>query len=190
MNEQGEQIKKNFLQQWIRLAFVVLYIIVFGLLWRFIAVLLLVVIILQSLHRVIAAENNSSLLTFSEGLGNFLLKVLHYVLYLSDDKPIDFDAFFSQTNNSSKVTEEMPPQPEDAEDNISASSEAVSPSTSESYADSVAEDVDTQAVSEDKASEDDVFADISFTEKVNDDAGTTEDSDSAADQDEQLKKPE
>jgi len=94
MNEQGEQIKKNFLEQWIRLAFVLLYIIVFGLLWRFIAVLLLVVIILQSLHRVVAAENNNALLTFSEGLGNFLLKVLQYVLYLSDEKPIDFDAFF------------------------------------------------------------------------------------------------
>ncbi len=148
MNEQGEQIKKNFLQQWIRLAFVVLYIIVFGLLWRFIAVLLLVVIILQSLHRVIAAENNSTLLTFSEGLGNFLLKVLHYVLYLSDDKPIDFDAFFSQTNKNSKAEEAESSQ---SEANSANDTEAANPDI-----------VDTQKASEDA---DDVFADISFTEK-------------------------
>jgi len=95
MSDQSEQIKKNFLAQWIRLAFVALYVVVFALLWRFIAILVLVVIILQSLYRVFAAENNSTLLTFSDGLGNFLLKVLKYVLYLSDEKPIDFDAFFS-----------------------------------------------------------------------------------------------
>jgi len=146
MNEQGEQIKKNFLEQWIRLAFVLLYIIVFGLLWRFIAVLLLVVIILQSLHRVVAAENNNALLTFSEGLGNFLLKVLQYVLYLSDEKPIGFDAFFGQkgeaTANTSQSAEEKPAEPENAE-----------------------EVTVQQSVSD---AEDDVFADISFTEKAED----------------------
>ena len=53
----------------------------------------------------IAAENNDTLRTFSEGLGNFLLKVLNYVLYLSDEKPIDFDAFFGQKDDPSTVEE-------------------------------------------------------------------------------------
>lgn len=153
MNDQGEQIKKNFLQQWIRLAFVALYIIVFGLLWRFIAVLLLVVIILQSLHRVVAAENNSTLLTFSEGLGNFLLKVLHYVLYLSDDKPINFDAFFSQKNE----------KPEAEEDDLSE------PETDTEVADDTPEanvENEAEAAASQSAAEDDVFADISFTEQA------------------------
>jgi len=184
MNEQGEQIKKNFLQQWIRLAFVVLYIIVFGLLWRFIAILLLVVIILQSLHRVIAAENNNTLLTFSEGLGNFLLKVLHYVLYLSDEKPIDFDAFFSQTNKKTEVEEE-PSQPKD---NTVTDTETVSAKASELNAESSAETHNSQKVPED--SEDDVFADISFTEKTDDNTETTEDADSLKNQDGKHKKPD
>lgn len=151
MNEQGEQIKKNFLEQWIRLAFVLLYIIVFGILWRFIAVLLLVVIILQSLHRVVAAENNNALLTFSEGLGNFLLKVLQYVLYLSDEKPIDFDAFFApkdgKTANTSEPTEEKPAESKNVEETVTA------------------EDAGQESVSD---AEDDVFADISFTEQSED----------------------
>lgn len=164
MNDQGEQIKKNFLDQWIRLAFVVLYIIVFGLLWRFIAVLLLVVIILQSLHRVIAAENNGTLLTFSEGLGNFLLKVLNYVLYLSDEKPIDFDAFFGQKNDA----------PETQEDKVDSSNEEAS-SVSEPVEEELesADEADDVIKSDSAASEsadDDVFADISFTDQSADSA--------------------
>jgi hypothetical protein len=163
MNEQGEQIKKNFLEQWIRLAFVLLYIIVFGLLWRFIAILLLVVIILQSLHRVIAAENNSTLLTFSEGLGNFLLKVLQYVLYLSDEKPIDFDAFFGKDSGKTKTAEESAIQPEDV---AQASFEAEQEAAEES----------AQAPKAASSGEDDVFADISFTQQAeeSDEAGDDE----------------
>ncbi len=183
MNEQGEQIKKNFLQQWIRLAFVVLYIIVFGLLWRFIAILLLVVIILQSLHRVIAAENNSNLLTFSEGLGNFLLKVLQYVLYLSDDKPIDFDAFFSQKNKNPESAAEEPTQPKAnvAGKNVTAESEAVSKTAN------MANETDAVNTQKASASEDDVFADISFTEKTDDSA---ESADKYSNEDAQSKKPD
>lgn len=185
MNEQGEQIKKNFLEQWIRLAFVVLYIIVFGLLWRFIAVLLLVVIILQSLHRVIAAENNSTLLTFSEGLGNFLLKVLHYVLYLSDDKPIDFDAFFSQKKTK-------------PEESGAAAAEEVSPHSKDAAPPPAAEEVSeaaspVNAASEAKAdisSEDDVFADISFTEQTEDATDSTESPENNSGEDDQVKKPD
>jgi hypothetical protein len=173
MNDQGEQIKKNFLQQWIRLAFVALYIIVFGLLWRFIAVLLLVVIILQSLHRVIAAENNSTLLTFSEGLGNFLLKVLHYVLYLSDDKPINFDAFFSQKNEKPEAEE----------------GDLFEPETDTEVADDTPEanvENEAEAAASQSAAEDDVFADISFTEQAEE---ADEKQDDNKD-DDQLKKPD
>lgn len=181
MNEQGEQIKKNFLQQWIRLAFVVLYIIVFGLLWRFIAILLLVVIILQSLHRVIAAENNSNLLAFSEGLGNFLLKVLQYVLYLSDDKPIDFDAFFSHKNKNPESAAEEPTQPKAnvAGKNVTAESEAASKTAN------MANETDSVNTQKASASEDDVFADISFTEKTDDSA---ESADKYSNEDAQSKK--
>ena len=178
MNEQGEQIKKNFLDQWIRLAFVVLYIIVFGLLWRFIAVLMLVVIILQSLHRVIAAENNRTLLTFSEGLGNFLLKVMNYVLYLSDDKPIDFDAFFNRNdkteNNASQASEESAPQTEDIVVEAEAEEEEPELETENS----------SKATTQATASSDDVFADISFTEQ------TEDPTDNADGEDDQSKKPE
>jgi hypothetical protein len=177
MNEQGEQIKKNFLQQWIRLAFVVLYIIVFGLLWRFIAILLLVVIILQSLHRVIAAENNSNLLAFSEGLGNFLLKVLQYVLYLSDDKPIDFDAFFSQKNKNPESAAEEAAQPK-----ADVAAEAVNKTANTGHS--------TEAVNTQRASEDDVFADISFTEKTDGPAESSADSENNANKDAQPKKPD
>lgn len=175
MNDQGEQIKKNFLDQWIRLAFVVLYIIVFGLLWRFIASLLLVVIILQSLHRVIAAENNSTLLTFSEGLGNFLLKVLNYVLYLNDEKPIDFDAFFSNKNDkteskASHASEDSADQTEEVVESAVVEAEATAENESETAAPS-------------NASSDDVFADMSFTEQTEGPA------DDAEDEDEQSKKP-
>ncbi|MDG2089800.1 MAG: DUF4389 domain-containing protein [Gammaproteobacteria bacterium] len=165
MNDQGEQIKKNFIEQWIRLAFVVLYIIVFGLLWRFIAVLLLVVIILQSLHRVIAAENNPTLLTFSEGLGNFLLKVLNYVLYLSDEKPIDFDSFFGHKEGDSISLEESA---EESGEESAAKPEdvAVQPeSEPEPEPETADEDsIETSAQSSDAA--DDVFADISFTDQA------------------------
>jgi len=174
MNEQGEKIKKNFLEQWIRLAFVVLYIIVFGLLWRFIVVLLLVVIILQSLHRVIAAENNSTLLTFSEGLGNFLLKVLHYVLYLSDEKPINFDAFFGHKNEKTETAEEDLSQAED----IIVDTEVVSEEEPESNAGGNDETDTPQSTSQD-----DVFADISFTEQAEDSSDETND-------DDELKKPD
>ncbi|MBN4053316.1 DUF4389 domain-containing protein [Haliea sp. AH-315-K21] len=182
MNEQSEQIKKNFLDQWIRLAFVVLYIIVFGLLWRFIAILLLVVIILQSLHRVVAAENNNTLLTFSEGLGNFLLKVLHYVLYMSDDKPIDFDAFFGQKNpkaeNSTQATEENSAQSEEAEEVIEEA-ELVAEEGSE-----VDDEDATVSAKQTSAADDDVFADISFTEQTEDSTGND------SDEDNQPKKPD
>ncbi len=182
MNDQGEQIKKNFLQQWIRLAFVALYIIVFGLLWRFIAILLLVVIILQSLHRVIAAENNSTLLTFSEGLGNFLLKVLHYVLYLSDDKPINFDAFFSQKHEKPKAAEEDLSESEnDAAVETEAATE-VAGDTPETNIESEAEAAASQG-----AVEDDVFADISFTEQTEE---SDENQDDNKDEDDELKKPD
>ncbi len=151
MSDQSEQIKKNFLAQWIRLAFVALYVVVFALLWRFIAILVLVVIILQSLYRVFAAENNSTLLTFSEGLGNFLLKVLKYVLYLSDEKPIDFDAFFSGSQ---------------VEDNGDSQSEG---------------DVEAEVANDEeerpqaaKVSDDDVFADISFNDQNDSDAADDE----------------
>lgn len=176
MNDQGEQIKKNFLDQWIRLAFVVLYIIVFGLLWRFIASLLLVVIILQSLHRVIAAENNSTLLTFSEGLGNFLLKVLNYVLYLSDDKPIDFDAFFSNKNDKaeSNVSEEAEDSAEQAEESTTESAVVEEEAST---------DTEPESATPSNAPSDDVFADISFTEQAEDSA------DDVKDEDEQSKKP-
>jgi len=169
MNDQGEQIKKNFIEQWIRLAFVVLYIIVFGLLWRFIAVLLLVVIILQSLHRVIAAENNPTLLTFSEGLGNFLLKVLNYVLYLSDEKPIDFDSFFGHKEGDSISLEESAEESgEESGEESAAKPEdvAVQPeSEPEPEPETADEDsIETSAQSSDAA--DDVFADISFTDQA------------------------
>ena len=182
MNEQGEQIKKNFLEQWIRLAFVVLYIIVIGLLWRFIAVLLLVVIILQSLHRVIAAENNGTLLTFSEGLGNFLLRVLHYVLYLSDEKPIDFDAFFSQKKVKPEVDEEDSPQ---APDDVVAVNEEDNQTAPEASPESNAE-----AATPPSPSEDDVFADISFTEQAEDVTEPVENPESSTNEDEQSKKPD
>ncbi len=174
MNEQGEQIKKNFLEQWVRLAFVVLYIIVFGLLWPFIALLLLVVIILQSLHRVIAAENNSTLLTFSEGLGNFLLKVLHYVLYLSDEKPIDFDAFFGHKNEKTEAGEEDLSQAED----IIVEAEVVSEEEPEPNTGGNDETDTSQSTSEN-----DVFDDISFTEQAEDSSDETND-------DDELKKPD
>ncbi len=182
MNDQGEQIKKNFLQQWIRLAFVVLYIIVFGLLWRFIAILLLVVIILQSLHRVIAAENNSTLLTFSEGLGNFLLKVLHYVLYLSDDKPINFDAFFSQKNEKPEAAEEDLSEPED--DAVSETDAEVAGDTPEANVESEAEAAASQS-----SAEDDVFADISFTEQA-EESDENQDNNDNKEEDDHLKKPD
>jgi hypothetical protein len=118
MSDQSEQIKKNFLAQWIRLAFVALYVVVFALLWRFIAILVLLVFILQSLYRIFAAENNRALLTFSEGLSNFLLKVLKYVLYLSDEKPINFDDFFSASHNENKNESQSN---EDVETEVSAS---------------------------------------------------------------------
>lgn len=159
MSEQGEKLKKNFLDQWIRLVFVVLYIIVFGLLWRFIAGLMLVVIILQSLHRVIAVENNNTLLTFSEGLGNFLLKVLNYVLYLSDEKPIDFDSFFGQIKDTSHSSEESAAKPE----NVAAEPELLPEE------DVVESSADTSLKSGNSV--DDVFADISFTENTNDSSG-------------------
>lgn len=180
MNDQGEQIKKNFLDQWIRLAFVVLYIIVFGLLWRFIAILLLVVIILQSLHRVIAAENNSTLLTFSEGLGNFLLKVLNYVLYLSDDKPIDFDAFFSSKNDKAESSKAQASEESAAQTEDTVVESAVEEPAIEAEA---AIESEPEAAGQENAPADDVFADISFTEQTEDSA------DDAEDEDEQSKKP-
>ncbi len=155
MSDQSEQLKKNFLEQWIRLAFVLLYIVVFGILWDLIAIVILVVIILQSIYRVFAVENNSHLLTFSEGLTNFLWKILRYVLYLSDEKPIDFDAFFTKESGSSGTSSEF----EDAEEDESA----------------------TQRPVRKNDSDDDVLADISFTRADDDDDETDSDEDNKRD---------
>tara|TARA_R110000772_G_scaffold118068_8_gene223685 strand:+ start:1936 stop:2427 length:492 start_codon:yes stop_codon:yes gene_type:complete len=161
MNEQSEQIKKNFLEQWIRLAFVALYIIAFSLLWPLIAAALLVLIILQSLHRVIASENNQTLLTVCDALGNFLFKILQYVLYLNDEKPIDFEAFFSKNGQ------------EESSDHAEFKSEEKSKNDRKARSENVADTTD------------DVFADISFTEKADDDAEDDEDDE---DDEEQQKK--
>lgn len=149
MSDQSEQLKKNFLEQWIRLAFVLLYIVVFGILWDLIAIVILVVIILQSIYRVFAVENNSHLLTFSEGLTNFLWKILRYVLYLSDEKPIDFDAFFTRESGSGRTTSEAE-EPDEDDENDSA----------------------TQRPVKKNDSDDDVLADISFTRAADDDDET------------------
>ena len=146
MNDKSEQLKKNFLDQWIRLAFVALYVVVFALLWRFIALLLLVVIILHSLYKVIAAENNSHLLVFSEGLCNVLLTVLQYVLYLSDEKPIDFDAFFSKKETSQAEATQ-------------SGAEAVAP------AKTADQPADEKPKTDARQADDDVFDDISFTDR-------------------------
>jgi CBS domain containing-hemolysin-like protein len=150
MSDQSEQIKKNFLEQWIRLAFVLLYIVVFGILWDLIAIVILVVIILQSIYRVFAVENNSHLFTFSEGLTNFLWKILRYVLYLSDEKPIDFDAFFTKEPASKNTSADAEVYEED---------EAEMPSSGRKRNDA----------------DDDVLADISFTRVDDDDADDDQD---------------
>ncbi|MFL2840317.1 MAG: DUF4389 domain-containing protein [Pseudohongiellaceae bacterium] len=175
MNEQSEQIKKNFLGQWIRLAFVVLYIIVFGLLWPFIALLLLGVIILQSLYRVMSAKNNSTLSNFSEGLVDFLLKVMQYVLYISDEKPIDFDALdFRQKNDKTDIDVHQT-----TEDSVFKSGEPIEEKDLKSEEESGA----TEAAKPSSGSEGDVFSDISFTEQ-------TKNSASNVDADEPLKDPD
>lgn len=157
MNEQSEQIKKNFLEQWIRLAFVALYIIAFALLWPLIAAALLVLIILQSLHRVIASTNNKTLLNICDGLGNFLFKILQYVLYLNDEKPIDFEAFFSKTAEDNERAKQA-----DDESEVTVASAVMS--------ESAKKDAGKSTPKPDQNEADDVFADISFTEKTDDDA--------------------
>lgn len=168
MNEQSEQIKKNFLDQWIRLAVVALYIIAFALLWPLIATVLLVLIILQSLHRVIASENNKTLLAISDGMSNLLFKILQYVLYLSDEKPIDFEAFFSRKYQDDSAGEET------AAESFENDRGAAQTKTASRNADKNNTETATDTT-------DDVFADISFTEK---------DADLDEDDSEQPKKPE
>ncbi len=172
MSEQGEQIKKNFLEQWIRLAYVALYVVVFAFLWPLVALALAVLIILQSLYRVIAAENNETLLAISKVLGNFLFLVLEYVLYINDEEPIDFAVFFTKKVKSSD-------------------SDQVAPNSAESspQANVPEQNVEPDAQESSEKTADDVFADISFTEQPDEEKKQEEDSDST-DFDGLAKKPD
>lgn len=93
MNEQGEQIKNNFLGQWIRILIMAAYIIVIALLWPFIGALLFVLILIQALFSILTGETNHYVTQTAESLATYFHQILQFLTYTSEIKPFPFAPF-------------------------------------------------------------------------------------------------
>ncbi len=93
MNEQGEQIKRNFLGQWIRILIMAAYVIVIALLWPFIGALLFVLILIQALFSIVTGETNHYVTQTAESLASYFQQILHFLIYTSETKPFPFAPF-------------------------------------------------------------------------------------------------
>ncbi|MBS7325834.1 MAG: DUF4389 domain-containing protein [Thiopseudomonas sp.] len=69
------------------LFFRILWMLVFGLAWQVAAPVLLVVVVLQLLHRLLRGEPHAGLMRLGDGLGGFLAQIARYSCFRSDDKP-------------------------------------------------------------------------------------------------------
>lgn len=69
------------------LFFRIMWMLVFGLAWQLAAPLLLVVVVLQLLHRLVRGEPHAGLMWLGDGLGGFLAQIARYACFRSEDKP-------------------------------------------------------------------------------------------------------
>ena len=86
-----DKVKQNILSghQWLRMLFMVGYILATWVL----ALVLLVIILVQTLIVLITGETNHNLRRFGILCGVFVHQIVHFLVYGSDDKPFPFSEF-------------------------------------------------------------------------------------------------
>lgn len=83
-----EDIKRELtvVDKWVRLLFIVLYVV----LWRLAELVLAVTVLLQFLWTLFGGSPNPSLRDFGQRLGTWLREIVEYVTYASDERPWPF----------------------------------------------------------------------------------------------------
>src|SRR5690554_407453 len=110
MNDQSEQIKQNFLSQWLRILFMVLFVIFFAIVWEFLGLLLIIFFLIQVLFSLFTGESNRYLRHAAANLGTYFRQVFDFLTYLNDHKPFPFSPF----PGSSAPTDGSPPPREES----------------------------------------------------------------------------
>ncbi len=138
-----EELKRNILSlsQWIRILYMVFYAIACWVL----TIILPVIIIAQILISLITGRNNENLRTVGKKIADYFYDMLNYLVYASEEKPWPFD----DANNESSVAKKS-----QADESLQTDSEW---KTNEAPADEAKDQ-------QEQAGDDDVFADISFTD--------------------------
>lgn len=100
MSGDGTEVKKNIknLDNWIRLLFMVLFIVFF----KIAAIVLFVVVLFQLLSTLLTGSRNKRLLDLGAQLATYMFQILNYLTYNSDDKPFPF-ADWPSTEGTSDI---------------------------------------------------------------------------------------
>ncbi|MDE1461161.1 DUF4389 domain-containing protein [Spartinivicinus poritis] len=83
-----QSVKQNIKSdsQWLRVLFIVLY----GIAYQVAELVVLFVVIIQILFALFTGEPNQKLIQFADGVNRFILQILQFITYKTDEKPFPF----------------------------------------------------------------------------------------------------
>ena len=150
-DDKAEELKKNILSpsQWMRILYMAFYAVACWLL----TIVLSVIIVAQVLISLITGEDNENLRTVGKKVSDYFHELLSFLVYATNVKPWPFSESGLHTENDSD---------DDEDDFDDLSEDAEEPAD-----DTVTEPESPAPKTVTSESDDDVFADISFTETKN-----------------------